>query len=58
MPDSRTPEEDATELIELRVLDGPNRFFSRPAVKLEFANPEPGRAAAVAERAGESVRAL
>ena len=58
MPDSRPHEDDATELIELRVLDGANRFFSRPAVKLEFANPEPGRAAAVAERAGKMVRAL
>ena len=27
---------DGVELLELRVLDGPNRFFNRPAVKLEF----------------------
>ena len=27
---------DGVELLELRVLDGPNRFFTRPAVKLEF----------------------
>ena len=31
------------ELVELRVLDGPNRFFTRPAVKLEFVGEEPGR---------------
>ena len=30
------------ELVELRVLDGPNRFFTRPAMKLEFAGGEPG----------------
>ena len=40
------------ELVELRVLDGPNRFFTRPAVKLEFAGTEPGDAAHVAEAAG------
>ena len=46
------------ELVELRLLDGPNRFFTRPAVKLEFASPVAGFAAAVAERAGEAARSL
>ena len=52
------PAESGVELVELRVLDGPNRFFRRPAVKLEFAGPEPGRAAEVAERAGAVARSL
>jgi cyanophycin synthetase len=46
------------ELVELRVLDGPNRFFTRPAVKLEFSSPEPGAAATAAEIAGHAVRTL
>jgi cyanophycin synthetase len=46
------------ELVELRVLDGPNRFFTRPAVKLEFRGPEPGMAAEVAASAGLAVRRL
>ena len=46
------------ELVELRVLDGPNRFFTRPAVKLEFTGTEPGQAARVAEAAGRAVRRL
>ena len=58
MPDAGTPDADSTELTELRVLDGPNRFFSRPAVKVEFAAEEPGLAAGAATRAGEAVRAL
>jgi cyanophycin synthetase len=49
---------DGVELLELRVLDGPNRFFTRPAVKLEFGADEPGAAAEVAVAAGESVRHL
>ena len=36
----------------------PNRFFTRPAVKLEFGADEPGAAAEVAVAAGESVRHL
>ena len=55
MPPQADPE---VELVELRVLDGPNRFFRRPAVKLEFSATEPGRAAEVAERAGEVARSL
>ena len=46
------------ELVELRVLDGPNRFFTRPAVKLEFAGTQPGDAAHVAEAAGRAVQRL
>lgn len=49
---------DGTHLDELRVLEGPNRFFTRPAVKLEFSNPVPGVAARVAKRAGAMVRTL
>ncbi|MGH2455939.1 MAG: Mur ligase family protein [Candidatus Limnocylindria bacterium] len=46
------------ELLELRVLDGPNRFTTRPAVKLEFGAEEPGMAGTAAEAAGEAVRRL
>ena len=49
---------DGVELLEMRVLDGPNRFFNRPAVKLEFGAPEAGSAAAAAHEAGEVVRSL
>ena len=49
---------DGVELLELRVLDGPNRFFTRPAVKLEFGADEPGVAAEVATAAGQTVRHL
>jgi cyanophycin synthetase len=50
--------DDGVELLEMRVLDGPNRFFNRPAVKLEFGAPEAGAAAAAAHEAGEVVRRL
>lgn len=56
MPDDGSDAE--VELLELRVLDGPNRFFTRPAVKLEFKADEPGLAAATAEAAGEAIRRL
>jgi cyanophycin synthetase len=46
------------ELLELRVLDGPNRFFTRPAVKLDFGAESPGPAADVAATAGLAVRRL
>jgi cyanophycin synthetase len=46
------------ELVELRVLDGPNRFFTRPAVKLEFVGAVPGQAAEIAARAALAVRRL
>ncbi len=50
--------DDGVELLELRVLDGPNRFFNRPAVKLEFGAPQEGSAAAAAHEVGEVVRRL
>lgn len=52
------PRDPGVELVELRVLDGPNRFFTRPAVKIEFRAEEPGRAAEVAASAGLAVRRL
>ena len=58
MPDRGQPDEGGTELLELRVLDGPNRFFTRPAMKVEFTDLEPGRAAEAADRAGEAVAEL
>jgi cyanophycin synthetase len=58
MPRKATPVAPPVELLELRVLDGPNRFFTRPAVKLEFISPEPGAAATVAASAGLAVRRL
>jgi cyanophycin synthetase len=56
MPHAATS--DGAELLELRVLDGPNRFFSRPAVKLEFGADDAGAAAALAHQAAEVVRRL
>jgi cyanophycin synthetase len=56
MPRAAAPE--GVELLELRVLDGPNRFFNRPAVKLEFGADVEGSAAMVADEAGEVVRRL
>jgi cyanophycin synthetase len=52
------PASPPVELLELRVLDGPNRFFNRPAVKLEFTASEPGLAAETAASAGLAVRRL
>jgi len=46
------------KLLELRVLDGPNRFFSAPAVKLEFGSETPHAAADVAASAGLALRRL
>jgi cyanophycin synthetase len=54
----QAPPGEGVELLELRVLDGPNRFFTRPAVKLEFGGDEAGAAAEVATLAGEAVRRL
>ena len=48
----------AVRLLELRVLDGANRFFNRPAVKLEFAGDEPGAVTSVAEQAAGYVGRL
>jgi cyanophycin synthetase len=58
MPQRPDQGETGVELEELRVLDGPNRFFTRPAVKLEFVADEVGLAAKVATRAGATVRSL
>ena len=58
MPREDGPPGSDVELVELRVLDGPNRFFTRPAVKLEFGGTRPGDAAEVARRAAAAVRAL
>ena len=55
---SEAPPRGGVELLELRVLDGPNRFFTRPAVKLEFGSAEAGAAAEVASAAGDAVRRL
>jgi cyanophycin synthetase len=56
-PRERGPASEV-ELLELRVLDGPNRFFTRPAVKLEFRGDVPGAAAAVAGGAALAVKRL
>ncbi len=48
----------SVELLELRVLEGPNRFLTRPAVKLEFGSQTPHLAADVAATAGLALRRL
>jgi cyanophycin synthetase len=58
MPREPVPRDAEVELVELRVLDGPNRFFTRPAIKLEFRADEPGRAAEAAATAAIAVRRL
>jgi len=58
MPPQAQVEERGVELVELRILDGPNRFFTRPAVKLEFRAAAPGPAAETASAAGDAVRRL
>jgi len=58
MPRRVDQPEPGVELVELRVLDGPNRFFTRPAVKLEFASEIPGEADAVAASAALAVKRL
>ncbi len=47
--------EPAAELLELRVLEGPNRFANRPAIKIEFSG-EPDAVVDVARAAGQAVR--
>jgi hypothetical protein len=42
MPNDARPKAEV-ELLELRVLDGPNRFFNRPAIKLEFGSDDADR---------------
>jgi len=56
MPSDRAAE-PAVELLELRVLEGPNRFINRPAIKIEFQG-DPEAVAGVARAAGEAVRRL
>ena len=58
MPRRADHPDAGVELVELRVLDGPNRFFTRPAMKLEFAAKEPGQADEVAERAVRAIQRL
>ena len=58
MPNDGHPGDHGTELLEMRVLDGPNRFFSRPAIKIEFTDSTPGAAGEAAERAAAAVREL
>ncbi len=48
----------SVELGELRVLDGPNRFFVRPAVKLEFVADAPGSAELVARATAAELTSL
>jgi cyanophycin synthetase len=55
---SRPPEATGVDLGELRVLEGPNRFSNRPAVKLEFVADVAGRAAPIATAAGEWIARL
>jgi cyanophycin synthetase len=57
MPQQAQPTAEV-ELLELRILDGANRFFRRPAVKLEFGSETPGAADSVAVAAAEAVRGL
>ncbi|HEY7737603.1 MAG TPA: Mur ligase family protein [Candidatus Limnocylindria bacterium] len=56
MPADR-PTEPAVELLELRVLEGPNRFANRPAIKIEFQG-DPEAVVRVTRDAGEVVRHL
>ena len=58
MPREAKHREPQVELVELRVLDGPNRFFTRPAVKVEFRSEVPGAASEVAARAAVAVRRM
>ena len=58
MPPDAEQRDAGVELVELRILDGPNRFFTRPAVKLEFAGAEPGKAAEAAASAALAVKRL
>jgi cyanophycin synthetase len=57
MPNDARPTAEV-ELLELRVLDGPNRFFNRPAIKLEFGSETPTAAADMAAAAALALRRL
>jgi cyanophycin synthetase len=56
MPSDRAAE-PAVELLELRVLEGPNRFANQPTIKIEFQG-DPDAVADVARAAGAAVRRL
>ena len=58
MPRGADHPDSGVELVELRVLDGPSRFFTRPAVKLEFVGQGPGDAARVADSAASAIKRL
>jgi cyanophycin synthetase len=58
MPRDAERRDPGVELLELRVLDGPNRFFRRPAIKLEFTSPVAGAASEVAATAALAIRRL
>ena len=58
MPRGADDPDSSVELVELRVLDGPNRFFTRPAVKLEFSSRRSDSVEKVAERAVVAVGRL
>jgi len=57
MPNDARPEAEV-ELLEMRVLDGPNRFYNRPAIKLEFGSNTPTAASEVAASAALALRRL
>ncbi|MGH2489146.1 MAG: Mur ligase family protein, partial [Candidatus Limnocylindria bacterium] len=56
MPPDRAAE-PAVELLELRVLEGPNRFANQPTIKIEFQG-DPDAVVDVARAAGAAVRRL
>lgn len=58
MPRDAERRDPGVELLELRVLDGPNRFFRRPAIKLEFSSDVDGAASQVAATAALAIRRL
>ncbi len=58
MPRAANPPDHGVELLELRVLDGPNRFFTRPAVKIEFVAQRPGAMEPIAAGAADAIRRL
>jgi len=57
MPNDARPDA-GVELLEMRVLDGPNRFFNRPAIKLEFGSETPFVASETAAAAALALRRL
>ncbi len=57
MPNDARPKA-GVELLEMRVLDGPNRFFNRPAIKLEFGSETPFVASETAAAAALALRRL